>query len=149
MQNEKAAGIIAKIRYASISTVDENGNPWSAPVWYVSDGEHLFWWSSQHSQHQRNIARTGRAFITIFDSTAPEGEGLGVYIDAEVEVVAPEQLQSAMDLYNNTTTFYKLSTENCTGDAPTRLYQATPRTIWLNDGTYESGSYEDIRIAVE
>lgn len=39
--------------------------------------------SQRTAIHSQNIAENdGRVFITIYDSTAPEGEGLGVYIEA-------------------------------------------------------------------
>jgi nitroimidazol reductase NimA-like FMN-containing flavoprotein (pyridoxamine 5'-phosphate oxidase superfamily) len=38
--------ILSAVRYATISTVDEQGKAWAAPVWYVFDEKNtLYWWS--------------------------------------------------------------------------------------------------------
>ena len=148
MENEKAKKILQSIRYATVATVDQNDNPWSAPVWYVFKDGKLYWWSSKSSQHQRNIERNSKAFITIFDSTAPEGEGLGLYIKATVNSVAEEILDTIIELYNSSTMVFKLDRENTTGTAPTRLYEAVAVETWLNDGKTENGFWEDIRVPI-
>lgn len=138
--------ILSSVRYATISTADENGKGWAAPVWYVFDEEkNLYWWSSIDSQHSKNIGRDGEVYITIFNSSAPEGEGLGLYIRANAEQVPDEKLDKVIELYNSTTTQFKLDRENTTGNAPTRLYQATPTSIQVNDGIETDGFYQDIR----
>lgn len=73
-----AKNILATIRYATISTVDDNGKPWAAPVWYVYDEGNIYWWSSAESQHSKNVESNGEAYITVFDSTVPEGDGVGL-----------------------------------------------------------------------
>lgn len=143
---EKASTILSSIRYATISTVDDNGKAWAAPVWYVYDDKQtIYWWSPTATQHSKNIERNDDVYITIFDSTAPEGEGLGLYIRAKASIVPDEKLERVIDLYNQSTKIFKLNRENTTGDAPTRLYEALPDTIQINDGIEEDGFYQDIR----
>lgn len=144
--NEQIDRILANIRYATISTVDENGHAWAAPVWYVCDEHHnYYWWSSQNAQHSKNIQLHHDVYITIFDSTATEGEGVGLYIQAFAKEVSSEKLEEVINLYNSTTTQFKLSKKNTTGKAPTRLYEARQISIQINDGQYDDGFYEDIR----
>jgi len=38
--------------------------------------------SDKNGQHSKNIAENNRVFIVIYDSTVPEGDGEGVYIQA-------------------------------------------------------------------
>lgn len=149
MTNSQVKNILSNVRYATLSTADKNGKAWAAPVWYVFDDNNaLYWWSPVNSQHSKNVKRSGEVYITIFNSTASEGEGLGLYIRAEAEQVPSEKLDEVIGRYNNTTTKFKLSRENTTGNAPTRLYQATPTTIQVNDGTETDGFYQDIRLDV-
>lgn len=148
MTNNQVKDILSNVRYATLSTADENGKAWAAPVWYVFDEQQLYWWSPINSQHSHNIGRSCEVYITIFSSTAPEGEGLGLYIRAKAEQVPDEKLDEVIKRYNNTTTKFKLNRENTTGNAPTRLYQATPTTIQVNDGTEIDGFYQDIRLDV-
>lgn len=147
--NNQTKDILSSVRYATLSTAGENGKAWAAPVWYVFDEQQtLYWWSPVNSQHSHNIERSGEVYITIFNSAAPEGEGLGLYIRAKAEQVPDEKLNEVIERYNHTTTKFKLSRENTTGNAPTRLYQATPTTIQINDGTEAGGFYQDIRLDV-
>lgn len=147
--NEKVKTMLQTIRYATISTVDKNGKPWAAPVWYVFDNEeNIYWWSPIDSQHSKNIAHNSDIYITIFDSTAAEGDGFGLYMRAEVGVVANNELDSAISLYNQSTEVFKLGQENCTGTAPTRIYKATVAQWWVNDGVEQNGFYIDKRVQV-
>lgn len=144
----QAETILTNVRYATLSTVDENGRAWAAPVWYAfaQTGDLvLYWWSSVNSQHSQNIARSSDVYITIFDSTVPEGEGSGLYMRARAEQVPDDELDQAIEYYNATTRQFKLSRKNTTGTAPTRLYQARPITLQVNDGIENEGFYQDIR----
>lgn len=148
--NPAAATILSQNRYATISTVDKNGKAWAAPVWYAYDEYYtLYWWSAKDSQHSQNITRTGQVYITIYNSQAPEGEGLGLYLRADAKEVADSELNQAIEIYNRTTTQFKLSQENTTGHAPTRLYQAAPTTLQINDGEEIHGFYRDVRRDIE
>lgn len=137
---------LLKVRYATISTVDESGSPWAAPVWYVHDDQNnIYWWSPVDSQHSRNITLNGQAYITIFDSSSPEGDGVGLYISANSSQVTSDELDNVIEIYNAVTTKFKLDLSNTTGDAPTRLYKAVPITMQINDGVESNGFYKDIR----
>lgn len=138
--------ILSEIRYATISSVDSDGQPWAAPVWYVFDNKNLYWWSPVESQHSRNIASNPNIYITIFNSTTPEGEGSGLYFRAEAKELHGEELDEVIQLYNASTEVFKLNRENCTGTAPTRLYMASIKQGWKNDGLERNGFYEDTRV---
>ena len=138
--------ILSEIRYATISSVDSDGQPWAAPVWYVFDKDRLFWWSPLESQHSKNIELNPDVFITIFNSTTPEGEGLGLYFKARANVVDGDELDTAIQLYNASTSVFKLNRENCTNEAPTRMYKALISQAWKNDGIERKGFYIDKRV---
>lgn len=90
--NEKVKILLQTVRYATVSTVDKDGEPWAAPVWYVFDDDYnVHWWSPIDSQHSKNIAHDPNVYIAIFDSTAPEGDGFGLYMRAEAGVVADDE----------------------------------------------------------
>ena len=146
--NEKVEKLLQTIHYATISSVDSGGQPWAAPVWYVLDDNHVYWWSPIEARHSKNIANNPKIYITIFDSTAPEGEGFGLYMRAEAGVLTDDELDSAIDLYNQSTKIFKLNRENCTGNAPTRIYKATVSQRWVNDSIEQDGFYTDQRTQV-
>ena len=144
--NNEIDDILSQNHYATISTVDENNKPWAAPVWYAHDDQYCFyWWSSKDSQHSRNIGRNNDIYITIFNSQLPEGEGIGLYIPATAEVVPDNELDPAIETYNQSTTQFKLNRENTTDEAPTRLYRARPTKLQINDSREIGIFYEDIR----
>lgn len=145
---DRVKTLLQAIRYATISTIDKDGEPWAAPVWYVFDYNNIYWWSPIDSQHSKNIAHSSNIYITIFDSTAPEGDGFGLYIRAEAEILTDDELDSAIDLYNQSTKIFKLDQENCTGNAPTRMYKAIVTQRWVSDGVEQDGFYIDKRVRV-
>jgi uncharacterized protein YhbP (UPF0306 family) len=146
----KVKSILDAVRYATISTVDGDGLAWAAPVWYVFDDSlNIYWWSSINSQHSINIQNSSNIYVTVFDSTLPEGEGLGVFIRADAREVGEHELQDAMALYNESTQVFKMSEKNCTNDAPTRMYVAVPSEIWMNDGDENDGYWQDFRKKVK
>lgn len=133
-------------RYLTVSTVDSAGKPWAAPVWYVRDAAgNLYWWSPIASQHSQNIAINPEVYITIFDSRSPEGDGVGLYIQATAAELPVTEFDTVIELYNSTTEKFKMTRGNCSGGAPTRLYKAVPSKVWHNDGLERDSYYADVR----
>ena len=144
--NNEVDDILSQNHCATISSVGVDTRPWAAPVWFAYDNQrHLYWWSSKNSQHSQNIDLNNEVYITIFNSQAPEGKGAGVYIRATAEVVPDNELDLAVEIYNQSTTLFKLNRENTTNEAPTRLYRAKPIRIQINDSREMGVFYEDIR----
>ena len=132
--------------YATISTVDTEGRPWAAPVWYVRDKDmNLYWCSPLSSQHSKNIESNADVYITIFNSVANEGDGVGLYFRALASEIEESEIDTVMSLYNESTQTFKLNKSNCSGLAPTRLYKATPSELWINRGKQNGNYYEDFR----
>lgn len=146
--NDKIAILLSSVRYATVSTVDSDGKPWAAPVWYVYDEQNLYWWSPLDSQHSKNIVANPEVYITIFDSSVPEGDGFGLYLRANTSELDGDELDSAIEMYNASTEVFKLTRENCTKDAPTRMYKAAISDKWVNDGTEQNGFYSDTRVGL-
>ena len=122
---KSAKEILEKIHYINIATVNEDGSPWNTAV-STSHDKHLnfYWGSSPDNVHSQNIRRDGRVFVTIYDSTAPEGVGEGLYLLGRAEELGSEE----------GTVVHK--------------YKFTPEKIWINDeAKNEDGTYKyDIRI---
>lgn len=148
--NDQISKILSSTRYATISTVDVDGNPWAAPVWYVvDDALNMYWWSPLESQHSLNIQNNNSVFITLFDSSAVEGEGLGLYIRSTVTEVPDSEIDTALELYNSSFMIIKIEHGECTGDAPTRLYKASPKQFWVNRGKEVGDFYIDYRESIK
>jgi hypothetical protein len=120
-----AREILKKIHYLNIATVNEDGSPWNSIVSCSHDDQLNFYWGScRDSVHSQNIRRSSKVFVTIYDSTAPEGTGEGLYLLGKAEELGPEE----------GTAVYK--------------YKFIPELVWINDeAKNEDGSYKhDIRV---
>ena len=119
-----AAKILEKIGYMTLATVCADGSPWNTPVAPTYNEELTFrWGSNEHSVHSQNVRREKRVFVVIYDSTAPEGVGEGVYMQGTAE---------ELDEY----------------EGVLRMYRFHPEQIWINDEEdNEDGSFKrDIRV---
>ena len=141
----QAAEVLRKIKYATLATVTDTGEPWNTPVAHWLDPELNFYWASdQQNQHSKNIRGLGKVFIVVYDSTAPDGEGFGVYLNCEVqELTTVEDVVAArsQDGDDSEDGF------NFTGGAIRRVYKATPQQVWVNDAEEKDGEFlRDFRI---
>src|SRR3972149_11197691 len=83
---KQAKQVIDTIEYIDLATVTRDGKPWSSPLWFVRDTDYnLYFYSPKYTQHAKNIRANGKGFVVIYDSTAPEGTGLGGYMTAKVK----------------------------------------------------------------
>lgn len=151
--SKKAKEIIEKIIYITIATASKNGIPWNSPVYSAFDKDYNFYWASdQNGQHSKNIAENNSVFLVIYDSTAPEGTGEGVYIQAKAHILRDEEeIQKALAcLYQRKGQDpHKREVVEFLGDYPRRVYKAVPEKVWINGDGDVKGNYIDIRIEVK
>ena len=150
---EKAKEILEGNIYAVIATATKDGMPWNSPVFFAYDKSFNFYWKSwTDNQHSKNIRANFRVFIVVYDGTAPEGTGQGVYIQAkayELGVNEREEVQTGCDLLARRKNAKPKKAEECLGDYPRRVYRATPEKMWLNLAGEISGNFVDTRIEVD
>ena len=137
---QKAVDILRTIQYASVATVTKDGLPWNSPVAHEFDSElNAYWFSDKENEHSKNVRHTPKAFIVIYNSTVPEGEGEGVYIEADVQ-----ELNDVVEI-NQIRNLKKVKVVddggNFVGIAIRRCYKATPKRIWLNDAEEVDGVF--------
>jgi general stress protein 26 len=144
--------VLDRIIYVTIATVDSNGQPWNSPVvgkW--DDNLNLYWVSSKKSQHSQNIAHRPLIFVVVYDSTVPEGEGLGLYLEMEAKMLCTKaEIQRAKGFYD--TGFFKhadFGHNQFLDGCPQGFYKAVPLRIWHNDDAVEHGHFIDTRAALK
>lgn len=145
---QKAKEILGKIKYATVATVTSDGKPWNTPVAHEIDADNnIYWFSDKENEHSKNVRKSPYAFIVIYDSTAPEGTGEGVYIEADViEMNDADEINQIRNVkkervVDDPTEFL--------GDAVRRCYKATPRRMWINDVEEKDGKFiRDCRVEV-
>ena len=111
----------------TLATVCADGSPWNTPVSPTYDKELIFrWGSNENSVHSQNVRNEKRVFVVIYDSTAPEGLGEGVYLQGEAH---------ELDEYSGAL----------------KQYRFVPQKAWINDEEKnEDGSFKrDVRIELD
>jgi nitroimidazol reductase NimA-like FMN-containing flavoprotein (pyridoxamine 5'-phosphate oxidase superfamily) len=147
-----AQAILKRIEYATLATVDEDGQPWNAPVYCAYDRDYNFYWGSHEgSQHAKNVRQNGRVFLSIYNSTATPGTGEGVYVQAEcIELTKSEDISSALTLIQDRRTpipYWKR--EQFQPSGAIRLYKAVPEHVWINSESHINDTYIDTRVSAE
>lgn len=148
----RAQEIVRRLIYVTVATASSDGEPWNSPVYCAYDDRANFYWtSSPLAQHSRNIDQNGKAFLAIYDSTVPAGQGEGVYVEAAaVGLVVPEEIDRAKT--NLARRIGKeVGPETARLDAGVqRIYRATPRRVWMNGFENDkNGRYvRDVRVEI-
>jgi uncharacterized protein YhbP (UPF0306 family) len=133
--SERAREIVDGNRYMTLGTAGADGSPWVSPVWFAPvEYRELLWVSSPSARHSRNIGGRPQVAIVVFDTTAPVGEGQGVYLEAEAEELAGDASAAGIDAYSRhsvATGAQAWTLEAISGPARLRLYRATITAAFL------------------
>jgi len=146
---ERAREILSNIQYATVATVTPEGQPWNSPVAHeIDDAYCIYWFSDKEGQHSKNVRSNPHAFIVIYDSTAPEGTGEGVYIEADVtELNDADEINKIRNakkgrIVDDASEFL--------GNAVRRCYKAVPKRVWMNDAEEKDGKFiRDYRVEIQ
>lgn len=148
---ERAKAIIARILYITIATSTKRGVPWNSPVYSAFDENYNFFWISwRKNRHSKNIKENNQIFIVIYDSTAVEGQGHGVYIQAKAyELENDKEIEHALKFLDGR--INKLGRHQVSQfkvDKPRRIYKAVPEKVWVNTDIKVNGEFVDDRIEI-
>lgn len=111
-----------------LGTADEDGRPWTSPVYFKhADYREFYWLSATDVQHSRNIARRPEVSIVIFDSRVRPGEGRPVYVRAVADELAGDDIERALTAYPGPLQpgVKAVTVADVTAPSPFRLYRAT------------------------
>lgn len=141
--------LLRRIPYATVATVGKDGQPWNSPVFARWDDDlNVYWVSHKQAQHSKNIAHNPRIFVVVYDSTVPEGEGLGLYLAMRARLLkTAEEVAHAKAIYD--TSFFAhnyTNHEQFLAGCPQGFYVASPDHIWFNvDSNTKDGHFIDAR----
>jgi nitroimidazol reductase NimA-like FMN-containing flavoprotein (pyridoxamine 5'-phosphate oxidase superfamily) len=150
-EGQTARQILEDICYMAIASVSSDGQPWSTPVYFAYDEElNLYWTSAKDSCHSSNIAINPAIFISIYNSAAPEGSAVGLYIKATArELGDAAQVRKACEcLYGRAQKARPPETEFM-GASPRRVYKAIPQQAWVNSVRWIECTRVDVREAID
>ncbi len=71
----------------TLATVNANGLPESAPLFFASDEDTLVFISGSLSRHSRNIAATGRGAVTVYNETWNWSEIAGLQMEGDANLI--------------------------------------------------------------
>ena len=147
----KAKSIIEKIRYITIATASKKAIPWCSPVYSAYDGEYNFFWASaQKAQHSENIAENKEVSFVIYNSTAPEGTGKGVYFKAKACMLKEtEEIKHGLKVLGKRVKKPPKPPDQFQGDKLRRIYKAVPEEVWINGIEDKNDESIDIRIGID
>jgi general stress protein 26 len=144
-----AKKVIDKIEYIDLATVTSDGRPWNSPLWFARDSKYNFYfYSPKYTQHAKNVRNNGKGFVIIYDSTAPEGTGFGVYMRVNVrELKEEKEVEEAFRWVFKGKK--KGSVKDFIGKTPRRMYKVTPQKVWVNDAEIKNDLYLDYRVEIK
>ncbi|PSB01352.1 pyridoxamine 5'-phosphate oxidase family protein [Merismopedia glauca] len=130
----QAQGIIANNIYCTLSTCSVDGIPWVSPLFFAFDDNlNIYWSSAIASQHSQNLySNNGRAAISIFNTTFPEGSPEGLYFSGVASELDGDDTEFGLQLLkprarnpiNRTAVDYL-------NDSPRRMYRFEPKEAWV------------------
>ncbi|QIS02021.1 TIGR03618 family F420-dependent PPOX class oxidoreductase [Nocardia brasiliensis] len=86
---EKARDLLERPIYASLGTTRPDGAPQVNPMWFVWDGEYIWFTHTNFRQKFKNLAQEPRVSISIFDPDNPyryiEVRGVVDHVDDDPE----------------------------------------------------------------
>ena len=148
----KAKQVINDIIYLTVATSDKNNKPWNSPVYSAFDKNYNFYWASwKENQHSKNITENENVFAVIYDSTASESTGFGVYMKGKARQLGKkdmiEIIKSLKLLYSRKNKKPR-KPEDFLAILPRRIYKFIPEQIWVNYDGDIKGKFVDTRIDI-
>jgi hypothetical protein len=150
---KKAKEEINNRLYLTLATVDDNSAPWNAPVYSAFDSKyHFYWMSSSNSQHSKNIRFNNRTFAVIYNSTAPEGTGFGVYLRGhsyELNAKNMDEINHGISVMGMRIHRSHLPpASDYLSPFPRRIYKFIPHQAWVNTMVIIQGKKVDQRLEI-
>jgi len=118
--------------YATLATASSEGAPHISPVYFSFDSElRIFWASALDALHSKLIHTNPSISLVIFNSTAPEREGNGVYMRGMAKEYHGSDLTAVIAAHSNRVNKVPTKTDqDYLGDSPRRIFCFTPTNAW-------------------
>ncbi len=135
--------LLKKHTTLTIATVDREGWPHAADMFYASDDAlNLYFVSGEKSRHATNLARVSRVAVTIHAVTWDWRDIQGVQIEGEARIVTdPDERDRAWSLFRGK---FPFTNDLIDQIVRSNFYVITPKWIRLIDNTRELGHREEI-----
>jgi hypothetical protein len=149
---ERARIVLRTAHHAAMATVNEDGSPHNTPYLFMYDEklEHLYWGSHPDSIHSKNVIRTGKIFVVVYDMK----ERGGLYVKAEqAKVCEGLDLVAALEVHNVIRVRegkQPINREYYSGSSSQRMWSALPTNFWVNGAVRDEAGLvvQDIRTEI-
>lgn len=140
----KIRNFLAQHSTLTLSTINVDSKPQSAPLFFACDDDTLIFFSSPKSHHSLNIAETGKAAVTVHNETWNWEEIAGVQMEGETHLIPIGPARDhAWEIYKKKFPFV---VEFEAEVSRSELYRFTPKWIRLIDNSVSFGYREEIRL---
>lgn len=138
----RAKWLLANVKHGAMATVNEDGSPHNTPYFFMAstDLTKLYWGSHPDSEHSKNILRTGRLFVVLYEAN----DSGGLYIRAHGgRIAAGDELTFALERHNQLRgeryEKYPLPREYYEGDSSQKMWVADTERFWVNGSSKDLG----------
>ncbi|HEX7798656.1 MAG TPA: pyridoxamine 5'-phosphate oxidase family protein [Vicinamibacterales bacterium] len=150
MLADEAHHTLNRITYAALATVSTDGRPWNAPLYVAFDRRACYWSSHNDAQHSRNIAVNPTVMLVVFDSTASDASGHGVYIRAKArELTDAASIERGLQALAARRNDPVRPVADFLAPHARRVYEAVAEEVWTNVTQHDGVYYFDERIPIE
>lgn len=134
---------------ATLATCD-GGNPWSAAIFYASDGYTLFFLSSPTSRHCLNLAQNPRVAVTVQEDYSDWLDIKGIQLEGVAVEISGAEEEKARRLYGQ-----KFPVVGMAARAPAaivkalakvRWYKIVPQRLYFIDNALGLGNRDEIQL---
>lgn len=147
---DEAHRTLNRIVYAALATVSSDGRPWNAPLYVARDGRAFYWSSHNDAHHSRNIAANPSVMLVVFDSTAADADGHGVYVRATAhELTDPASIARGLQLLAARRQEPVPPVTDFNAPNARRVYEAVAEEVWTNVVQGNRAYFFDERIPIE
>lgn len=118
----------------ALATVDSDGLPQVAPVFFVTDDDlNLYWLSSETSRHSVNLAAQSRVAGAVYPDVWDWQQIRGLQLEGIAQIVSEDSAREAM--LTRYRAKFTLPAQFDAQIAGSTLYRLTPRWMrWLDNG---------------
>ena len=144
-QRAEIAAFLKKHTTLTVATVDREGWPQAASLFYVSDDAlNLYWVSGEKSRHSHNLERMNRAAVTIHNETWDWRDIHGVQLEGPARrLIDPDETDRAWGLFRAKFPFTAEFTDQIARSA---FYTLAPKWLRLVDNAKYFGHREEFTL---
>ncbi len=142
---ERVSAFLQKHTTLSIATVDREGRPQAADLFYVSDDRlNLYFVSGEKSRHAMNLSRVSRVAVTVHNDTWDWRDIQGVQIEGEARAISdPDERDRAWALFRGK---FPFTSEFVDQIVRSNFYVVAPKWVRLIDNTHRFDHREEFTL---